>query len=529
MSYNTRSPPLPVASTSTDTIHSHQSSTLGTGNGYNNEHLLMKKIELTKLNSEEIKIIQLFRPGVLRDPSYRRISLSAVEYMKDVKEQMIDDIKHQALYAIEPPDTDAEQINNNSHFMDENHQLVPRRKIAHTFLYRANPNADDSVNTSPTDSAGNNLDPISNYNDLIQMAGEPRHRKVLVSKLKDFDLEPLFDHVRRIESKPSVFTCLQDTMVFIRGLEPPAPPRQSGTNTTGKSNSPLSSSSTSPRRFSISLRRRIMEESNISANELSDQHRLQWASWERNLMWFIHTANILMGNFHGHLPYHWLNPYQLERDWQEGPEVRKLPRIPTLEEFDRSRYSISAFPRIKYGIKVIGKEVSLQVLSLLDFRYRIEDKTILLENPTIWRYYSDSILKLSKLIPNKRSFDVAVDVGMIPEDMKSMVDFTWWTNNVIKFGREIERMPASSEGGGIIIGKETYELFDELHKGYYSFVKTVRRDTGEQLKYNPVQFILNIIMAILTLAGVVFAITGIIQMLQGFCVFGTDYCNAGGE
>ncbi|KAI9252415.1 hypothetical protein BDA99DRAFT_541134 [Phascolomyces articulosus] len=523
MNFQGRSPPVPVASTSTDTVQSQQSTTWGGGSN----EFFMKKIEYIKLTPEEKKIVQLFRPGiVLGDPSYRRISLSALEYMKDVKEQIIDDIKNQPPYAIEPPDTDAEQINNISHIMDENQQLVPRLKIAVEFHYRANPYGEDSAGTSPTDSAGNNPDPISNYNELFLLASGLHPRKVVVSKLKEFDLEPLFDDICRIESKPSVFTRLQDVMLFIRQLEPPEPPQRSGTNVTSKASSPVPSppTSSSSRRFSIPLRRRKMEESNISANELSDHHRQRLLAWERNLIWFIHTANILMGTFHGHLPYYWLNQEQLNRGWKDVPNVRKLPRVPTLEEFDRSRYSISAFPRIKYGIKVFGKEVSLQVLSLMDFRYRIEDKAKV-ENHTIWKYYSDSILKLSKLIPNKRSFDVAIDVGMIPEDMQSIVDFSWWTDNVIKFGREVEHsMPLSGEGG-ITIGRETYELFYKLNKGYYSFFKTVRRDLWEQYKYNPVQLILNFITFLLTLAGVVFAVTGVIQVLQGFCYFGDEYCS----
>ncbi|KAI9495544.1 hypothetical protein BDB00DRAFT_813765 [Zychaea mexicana] len=557
MSTNTRSP-VPVASTSTDTVQSHQSSAMGTGasgfgyqdaNTGTNEYI-SKKAELAKLSEDEIRIVQLFRPGAIRDPSYRRVALSAIEYMKDVKEQMIDEIRHQPDYAMEPPDTDAEQLNSVHYYMDGKRQKVPRRKIDQAFLFRASPDSvvaspitgDDSTGTSPSDSTGNphrhfNSDhAISDYDELIRIASDPaRHRRATVNKLKALGLEPLFQRLRRIESKPSVFTELQDVMKFIRGLEPPAPPRRSTTSVTQTSSPPTSMVET---HFSISMRRRILEESNISANELSDQHRQQWSIWERNLIWFVHTANTLVGTFHGHLPYHWLNPDYLNREWRDGPEVKKLPRIPTLEEFDRSRYSISAFPRIKYGIKVIGKEVSLQVLSLTDFRYRIEDMNQA-ENHVMWNYYRDSILKLSKLIPNKRSFDVAIDVGMIPEDMKSMVDFTWWTTNVIKFGRDVERSikvfdsnnsgisvgnSSGAGGAGIVIGKDTYDLFDDLHKEYYSFVKTVRRDTGEQLKYNPVQFILNIIMAILTLAGVVFAITGIIQVLQGFCAFGDQYC-----
>ncbi|KAI9249728.1 hypothetical protein BDA99DRAFT_523478 [Phascolomyces articulosus] len=364
-----------------------------------------------------------------------------------------------------------------------------------------------------------NSDPpiISNYDDLIAIAGEVRPRKVYVRKLRDFDLEPLFNHFRRINSKPSIFIRLQDVMTFIRELEPPPPPRQQRTMT-DESNDTLSPF------LSISMPTHGTRETNTGSYEMSDQYRLQRDVWERNLGQFIHTANTLMGNFHGHLPYSWLNHDYLNRSFLD-PGIKKLPRVPTLEEFNQSRYSISAFPRIKYGIKVVGKEVSLQTLSFTDFRYHCEDEQIV-GSGIIWKYYCNGILKLSKIIPNKRSFDIAVDVGMIPEGMLGMVDFPWWSVNVIKFGREIEYIkPVLSGDGYIDINKKTYELFNTLSKEYYSFFKTVRRDLlWEQYKYNPVQLILNIITCFLTLAGVVFAVTGVLQVLQGFCYFGDQYC-----
>lgn len=54
--------------------------------------------------------------------------------------------------------------------------------------------------------------------------------------------------------------------------------------------------------------------------------------------------------------------------------------------------------------------------------------------------------------------------------------------------------------------------------------RTIRGDYAEQPKYNPVQFILNIAMAIVALASLVFATTGVLQVLQGFCIFGDEYC-----
>lgn len=150
---------------------------------------------------------------------------------------------------------------------------------------------------------------------------------------------------------------------------------------------------------------------------------------------------------------------------------------------------------------------------MLNFRYREMDMQYDNKDP-VWGYYRDSIIKLSKLIPNKRSYDVAVDVGIIPADMTLLVDFSWWTHNIIKFGYDLERSQ-----GQLTIGKDTYNLFVSLNNSYYCFWKTIKRDMREQMKYNPVQFVLNITTTVLTLASLIFATTGVLQVLQGFDVF----------
>ncbi|KAI8148557.1 hypothetical protein BJV82DRAFT_592546 [Fennellomyces sp. T-0311] len=493
--------PVPEESASSSTIWSQHSTQTAQRRPYFHDNttaaeLSAKKVEVRQLG-EDLKVVQMFRPGAGRgDPSYRRIALSAVEYMKDIQGQMIDEIKHQSDYATEPPDTDAEQTNTR----DGLKRPSPRYIDAH-FLDLGVPVLGESATTSPTDSAEPNEIEIDTYDRLIHIAFAAHNHRPAIKKLKNLDLEPLFEGMRQPGTKPGFFAQLQQVMVFLRKLEP----------------QPAAATPSTDRRFSWTPHGTFLDESRISSSEHSDQQRGRWNLWAENMIWFIHTANTIMGTFHGTLPYYWLNPAMLDR---KRSSVKKLPRVPTLEEFDRSRYSISAFPRIKRGIKVINKEVSVQTLSLTDFRYRVEDVDEA-DPHIIWDYYRDSMLKLSKLIPNKRSFDVAIDVGMIPEDMRTIVDFTWWTNNIIKFGREVERV--SVDGTGIDIGKETYELFDDLHKGYYSFTKTVSRDTGEQLKYNPVQFILNIVMVLLAFASLIFAATGIIQVLQGFCVW-EEFC-----
>lgn len=452
-----------------------------------------RKVELAKLSDDDIKAVLFFRPGARNDPSYRRISQAAIEYCKDVQAQMMDDIKgRQPTHALEPVDTD----NNPAAPSISSSCLDPG------FLYPStNNNADYSVETSAESSPHDeSIATINNYNDLMRQAAlnsRDRAARLRIMRIRDLDLEPLFELLTVSQRRPPPFTDLQDMLLLIRKLDPGS----DGVTAASVISSAWWNNTSS---------------SAVSSEEIQQQTQQSKRIWERNMACYIHTANTLMGNFHGMLPFCWLNQAYLasiRQDLADG-DIHRLPKIPTLEELDRSGYSISAFPRIQYGIKIVGKDVSVQILSLTDLRYRDVDMNMDRDN-VVWKYYCDNILKLSKLIPNKRSFDVAVDVGMIPHDMLALVDFTWWTNNVIKLGREVQ-VDA--------VGRDTYKLFKGLHREYYSVWRTIKRDYAEQLKYNPVQFILNIVMAIVALASLVFATTGVLQVLQGFCVFGDEYC-----
>lgn len=451
-----------------------------------------RKVELSKLSDDDLKHVLFFRPGARSDPSYRRISQAAIEYCKDVQAQMMDDIiGRQPTHALEPTDTDNNPATTTGAALGN-----PVSSLDPGFLYPSD--ADHSIETSAESSPhDDSIATINNYNDLMRQAAlnsRNRAARLRIMRIRDLDLEPLFELLTLCQRRPPSFTSLQDMLLLIRNLDP------------GSDASVVVSSAWWNNNSS----------SAVSSEEMQQQTQQSKRIWERNMACYIHTANTLMGNFHGMLPFCWLNQAYLasiRQDLADG-DIHRLPKIPTLEELDRSGYSISAFPRIQYGIKVVGKDVSVQILSLTDLRYRDADMNMDRDN-VVWKYYCDNILKLSKLIPNKRSFDVAVDVGMIPHDMLSLVDFTWWTNNVIKLGREVHTAA---------VDRQTYNLFRRLHREYYSVWRTIKRDYAEQLKYNPVQFILNIVMAIVALASLVFATTGVLQVLQGFCVFGDEYC-----
>ncbi|KAI9311167.1 hypothetical protein BX666DRAFT_2125614 [Dichotomocladium elegans] len=458
--------------------------------------MTMRKIELSHLTKEDLNHVLFFRPGAKDDPSYRRVSLAALEYMKDIKSQLIADIKDktgEAMYAREPPDTDSTlDIGKES----------SNGLIDGMFLFTG-PNeareevaSQSAISDAPSGSLYHPKDlteepsapiPVKNiesYRDLFKMAAErfKNRRGVKIARIRDLDLEPLFDHMTQCQ--PASLAGLQDVFLLIRSLRPHT--------TDCESSLQLEHSSIT----------RIPEDSGIHSESVA---------WEKNFTLFIHTANIMMGDFHGTLPYYWLNNAALAR-YRRPAHGAKHPRIPSLQELDKSSYSISAFQRIKGGIRIKKKNVSVQILSLLDFRYRNAD--VADDGNYIFQYYCDSMVKLSKLVPNKRSFDIAVDVGMIPADMTSLVDFTWWTNNVIKAGREFAARD---------LGKETYDLFLQLEGDYYSFFKSIRRDTKEQLNYNPVQFSLTFIMVWLSVMSLCFAAFGIIQVMQGFCVW-KQYC-----
>lgn len=488
-----------------------------------------KKVNLDDLDedNEDLKIILFFRPSAKTDPTYRRVSMASIEYMKDVKAQLIDAIQRQKHNALEPPDTDSE--------MGQYSNMQLSGGIEPNLLIQPN-NAHDTLmaTDTPPISAGRysaiaaSTAVISSYSDLLVRAsrqGSSRSERysVNITSLDKLDLEPLFEHMSKTARQPLAFVNFQDIHLFLLSFhEDGSEDRRlfySPNSSRAKHQSSNSSASWSRSNTSVpghecngeNITLQSQEHTRIYVNNNDEYLRQSNDIWRKNLIYYINTANTIMGDFHGTLPYYWLNRPQL--DQTSVTVVHKLPKIPTLEELDRSGFSINAYPRIKGGIKIIDKSVFVQIISMLDFRYREMDMQYDNKDP-VWGYYKDSIIKLSKLIPNKRSYDVAVDVGIIPADMTLLVDFSWWTHNIIKFGYDLERSQ-----GQLTIGKDTYNLFVSLNNSYYCFWKTIKRDMREQMKYNPVQFVLNITTTVLTLASLIFATTGVLQVLQGFDVF----------
>lgn len=210
---------------------------------------------------------------------------------------------------------------------------------------------------------------------------------------------------------------------------------------------------------------------------------------------FLAVIDSIVGNFHGHLPVETWVIRDIERPTRNlsaTVPVTSLPtRIPTLYELDRSAYEINCAPFIKRGIHVEGNKVHLQTLSLADFRY-ICDELFPFDdeaNPLISRMSRESIMVLSSLVPDKKSYDIAVSVGFIPSSMTPLMDYTWWSDKVINPGSDLfkdahnyasmasaQRAHPTKIEFFSTVSEDTYRLFVMLNNNYYGIWNTLRRD-----------------------------------------------------
>ncbi|ORY98875.1 hypothetical protein BCR43DRAFT_543973 [Syncephalastrum racemosum] len=236
---------------------------------------------------------------------------------------------------------------------------------------------------------------------------------------------------------------------------------------------------------------------------------------------FISTCKSLMGDFHGVLAGTfwiagvlpcdtvWSDNYLTVREGMYEIEVTALPRIPSLDDLDRSGFKISCYKCVANGVRIVDDIVSLQRLTLADLRFV---KATYRLPSAFASYHEGNVLKLRMLIPDRASYEVAVKVGMIPTEMLSLVDYDFWARTIISSHARTTEALFQTSKHQINIAPEIYQLFVDLNKAYYSPWNLVRRDIRQQIKFNPV-------MSCLTLASTIFAITGIISTVLDFMDF----------
>lgn len=126
---------------------------------------------------------------------------------------------------------------------------------------------------------------------------------------------------------------------------------------------------------------------------------------------YVYGCRIAMSDFHGMLSYYWINRYMFSpkpMDPSGLVPASELPRIPTLFQLDKSNYEISCHPNVRYGVKIKGNRVYLQIMSLADFRFASSAHML----DRFSRAHNDNLIKLFRLIPDKKSFDIAVQVTL---------------------------------------------------------------------------------------------------------------------
>ncbi|KAI9258092.1 hypothetical protein BDA99DRAFT_561528 [Phascolomyces articulosus] len=241
----------------------------------------------------------------------------------------------------------------------------------------------------------------------------------------------------------------------------------------------------------------------------------------KKIEYFSELLELFIGDFNGRLRPGWvlklpdMNKEEL-REWNISEK-----NIPSLYFFDRKGFSIQGVaPRkdLIQGVRVsVGdKTVEMQTISLLDIRL-IDFYSVKRKPYNVWvgseamkqlmEYYVDHIIKISKLIPDRQSFEIAVKANIIPVNLR--ISWAWWHREIIQErAKEYE-----NDNGTVDLSKETIDLLKYLDS---KFNRVVNPNPFEMVLDKMTNNSPHFVYVSLVL---IFTALSLIQVLQGFDVF----------
>jgi hypothetical protein len=110
-------------------------------------------------------------------------------------------------------------------------------------------------------------------------------------------------------------------------------------------------------------------------------------------------------------------------------------------------------------------------------------------------YLQSMIFTFKLLIPDQENFKLAKQVGFIDSNV---IDWTFWRHNVI--------LKAATTDQEFLV-EHHYKVLLKLKRSYFNFFSNLGSDYYKKLVHEPVSLVFNI-------AAVIFAIAGVIQVLQ---------------
>lgn len=208
-----------------------------------------------------------------------------------------------------------------------------------------------------------------------------------------------------------------------------------------------------------------------------------------NLNYFDDMACVLSGNLYSSLPNDWIinttthhQPTMSKSNGSANKEMRIIKNqqqqqqqqwMPSLDEWSKAGFRIQSEQKVELhgvAVDVRMRALCVQVVSLLDIRYSWQhfqsDSSLYNEvgkqqgDAFFEQCFSDCMSKLSALVPDPRSFALAVDTGVIPASL--MIDWPWWRYHVLATARHCANYHSPSHA--------TQELFSNMRKEYRRYL-----------------------------------------------------------
>lgn len=210
-----------------------------------------------------------------------------------------------------------------------------------------------------------------------------------------------------------------------------------------------------------------------------------------NLHYFDDMARVLSGNLYSTLPNDWITGTTIITDYQPmkikskgsaNKEMRVIRNqqqqqwMPSLDEWNKAGFRIESEQKVEFhgvAIDIRRQTLCVQVVSLLDIRYswqHFQDDSNFYNavgkprddhtHAFFEQCFSDCMFKLSALVPDPRSFALAVDTGVIPASL--MIDWPWWRYHVLATARHCANYYSP--------GHATQELFSDMRKVYRRYL-----------------------------------------------------------
>lgn len=221
---------------------------------------------------------------------------------------------------------------------------------------------------------------------------------------------------------------------------------------------------------------------------------------------FIKNMEMIMGNFHGlldmrelMLKLHFSVSVAQEDLVPQAMLHTLVDGFPTLVDMKLSFY--------KFGVMETGHKITLCFSKSKSFYMnKITYSTFAeyFENMTVnklrrYQQFRLSMLYTFKLIiPDQENFELAKSIGFIDSNR---IDWQFWKDNVIKCPYFIHH------SGQAFLVKRQYDTLASMKSRYYNFFLNLYTDYRRTFVHEPVSLVFNI-------AAIIFAMTGVISVLQ---------------